>query len=169
MRPLAAPLPSLASECRLRPATVADLAQVSRWFSDAGQLQLWAGPYVLWPPQLDALIEQIDFLAQPAFSLHLDGVGLAGFAQLQPRGGLYHFARVAIAPAQRGCGYGGQLLAAIMARYPAAPGFSLYVYRHNDAAWRCYHKLGFEQQTADSSAAADAGCALLVRVKTDAH
>lgn len=157
------PLPLLASECHLRTATVADLAQVSRWFNDAGQLQLWAGPYVSWPPQLDRLIEQIDFLAQPAFSLHLDGVGLAGFAQLQPRGPLYHFARVAIAPAQRGCGYGGQLLAAIMARYPAAPGFSLYVYRYNDAAWRCYRKLGFTPQADDSSSASDAGCVLLAR------
>ena len=165
-QPEARPLPQLAAECHLRPATIADLAQVSSWFTSAQQLQLWAGPYVPWPPQLDDLIEQIDFLAQPAFSLHLDNQGLAGFAQLQPRGALYHFARVAIAPDWRSRGYGGQLLAAIMARYPAAPGFSLYVYRHNDAAWHCYRKLGFEQQAEDSTTAADAGCVLLTRLTT---
>lgn len=160
------PLPPLASECHLRPATVADLAHVCSWFSDAEQLQLWAGPYLAWPPQLDALIEQIDFLAQPAFSLFINGFGLAGFAQLQASGERYHFARVAIAPSARGRGYGGQLLAAIIARYPNAPGFSLYVYRHNQAAWRCYHKLGFSQQLGSSlktDTTTDAGCVLLER------
>jgi len=139
----------------LRHATLADLAAICSWFTSADEARDWGGPLIQYPLQLEQLIDDIDFLAQPSFALVASPVGVIGFGQIRPRADYFHLARIAIAPAWRNRGLGRQLLAQMMVRYPQAPGFSLYVYRHNQAAWRCYQGLGFEAGEDPSTTAPD--------------
>lgn len=135
---------SLTASLHLRPATVADLARISHWFTSAEAVRDWGGPLPRFPLDLDQLIEDIDFLAQPAFALCGDGQLLA-FGQIRPRADYHHLARLVVAPELRGQGHGSRLVQALIARYPKANGFSLYVYRHNQPALRCYQRLGFAE------------------------
>ena len=136
----------------LRQATVADVAHVAEWFANSEAVRLWGGPVIRYPLLLDTLIDDIDFLAQPSYALASRMEGLVAFGQIRPRSDFFHLARLAVAPLLRGRGLGKTLILALMQRYPEAPGFSLYVYRRNLAAFRCYSALGFEP-TADPEGA----------------
>lgn len=146
----------------LRPATVADLAHISRWFTSAAAVRDWGGPLPSFPLDLDQLIEDIDFLAQPAFALCGDGRLLA-FGQIRPRADYHHLARLVVAPDERGQGHGGRLVQALIDRYPKAKGFSLYVYRHNLAALRCYQRLGFAEALDPEPGPPGGDCLFMVR------
>lgn len=153
---------SQTSSLHLRPATVADLARLSHWFTCAEAVQQWGGPLPRFPLDLDQLIEDIDFLAQPAFALCADSRLLA-FGQIRPRADYHHLARLVVAPDERGQGHGGRLVQALIDRYPRANGFSLYVYRDNLAACRCYQRLGFAEATDPEPGPPGGNCLFMTR------
>ena len=72
---------------------------------------------------------------------------LLGFGQYYDLYHRIHLARIAVHPAKRGQGFGRQLLSMLMreaCKSMDSAEFSLFVYRDNEAAIRCYAASGFE-------------------------
>ena len=129
----------------LRNATLSDLALVATWVGSAYECELWAGPRVRFPIEVQALPGQIDFSETHTFALVEQGEVVA-FGQLIAKCcGRGHLARLIVAPAFRGRGYGESLVRALLerARERALEKASLNVNEANARAIALYEKLGF--------------------------
>ena len=72
---------------------------------------------------------------------------LLAFGQFYDRYGYINLARIGVRPGLRGQGIGKLFMSSLMAvgrEQLQLPAYSLYVYRDNDPALRCYRSLGFE-------------------------
>jgi ribosomal-protein-alanine N-acetyltransferase len=129
----------------LRPATLADLAEVALWVSTAYESELWAGPRVHFPIHLDTLVEAIDFRTHGGFVFSEPDTLLAFGQIVSKSGGRAHLARLIVAPACRGRGLGTRLVKALLdrARTDAHVRASLNVNPANHVAIHVYEKLGF--------------------------
>jgi ribosomal protein S18 acetylase RimI-like enzyme len=116
-----------------------------RWFPSRESCQTWGGPEFRFPFTAETF--RVDcHLELPSWAL-LDGRGtLCGFGQYYLRTGRCHLARLAIAPALRGRGLGGQLIELLSDAGKAVLGVehcSLFVASANTAAMALYERLGF--------------------------
>jgi ribosomal protein S18 acetylase RimI-like enzyme len=129
----------------LRGATLDDLRQVASWVATARECELWAGPRLPFPLDLKSLPAIIDFDDAYTFAL-CDADLLIAFGQLVPKSARRgHLARLIVAPAMRGRGYGEMLVRALVdvARRRENVRVSLNVDRANARAIRLYEKVGF--------------------------
>jgi ribosomal protein S18 acetylase RimI-like enzyme len=129
----------------LRNATTRDLPAVASWVSSAHECELWAGPRVQFPIDIRALPGQIDFRESDTFCL-VEHESVIAFGQLITKSfGRGHLARLIVAPAFRGQGYGESLVKALLvrARDRALERASLNVNDLNARAIALYEKLGF--------------------------
>ena len=131
----------------LRAAVEADVDALLRWFPEHEDARRWAGPSFRYPFTRETFFEDIRWGYMASFSLcDTDGL-LAGFGQVYDRDQRIHLARLVVDPARRGQGLGRLLIERLMEAgrelYPH-DAFSLFVYRDNEAACRCYRSLGFE-------------------------
>jgi ribosomal protein S18 acetylase RimI-like enzyme len=129
----------------LRSATLSDLAMAASWITSARECELWAGSRVRFPIDLQSLPAAVQFTETNSFSLYANEC-LVAFGQLisknSDRGQL---ARLIVAPAFRGKGYGETLVRELLAK-AHAEGYhrvSLIVDRLNLPALALYSKLGF--------------------------
>jgi ribosomal protein S18 acetylase RimI-like enzyme len=134
-------------EWTLRAAVEADVDALMQWFPTHDDVNIWGGPSFRYPFTRESFFEDIQWGRVASFGLFdTDGL-LAGFGQLYDRDKRVHLARLVVDPQRRSLGLGRRLIEMLMAagkkRY-LRDEYSLFVYRANEPAYRCYRALGFE-------------------------
>lgn len=133
----------------LRSSTESDFKAVIAWIGNANDCLTWAGPDVIFPIIPTALKNQIGYTTDNSFCL-LDEPSRVAFGQLIKKSeDHYHLARIIVAPADRGRGYGHKICEHLikMALDRGSRLLTLNVYRDNQKAVRLYRHLGFEPAT----------------------
>ena len=122
------------------------VAALMTWFPDRRSCLIWGGPRFRFPFTAQTFAEDTRAHSLPSYILVNAADDLLGFGQYYLRAGRCHFARLAIAPGQRGKGLGSLLvskLAEIGAPDLGTSECSLFVLQDNLPAVRLYEKLGF--------------------------
>lgn len=131
----------------LAEAARADLDGLMRWFPDAAATRNWGGPNFRFPFTASTFREDCRWPEMASFVARMPGeTQPVAFGQFYEFDGRINFARLAVHPAQRGRGVGRRfvrLLAGKAAECLPLEEASLFVYRDNEAALRCYRSLGF--------------------------
>jgi len=153
----------------LAAATAADFAEVMTWFPDAAAVDRWGGPQFRFPFTRESFLEdcRVDMLESYALR---DPTGLlAAFGQSYERTGRGHLARLVANPAARRRGAGSRLIEMIilsLAARHAYDEYSLFVYRDNTPAYRCYLSLGFAVTDYPADGVMADKCYFLVKTTT---
>jgi ribosomal protein S18 acetylase RimI-like enzyme len=147
-------------------ASEADIDEVMRWFPDAASVRTWGGPGFRYPFTRDTFREDCHLAELDSYALHNGSGALAAFGQSYERNGRGHLARLVTNPALRRRGAGRQLIQLIIEALAATHGYdeySLFVYRDNIAAYRCYRSLGFTVREYPPGAPLSDECFFLTR------
>lgn len=148
----------------LAAATDADIDEIMTWFPDAEAVNLWGGPGFRHPFTRETFFEDCRISKMTSYGLHDAAGRLAAFGQSYERYGRGHLARLVSNPAMRRDGAGKRLIRMIIAsladRYDE---YSLFVFRHNVPAYRCYLSLGFVVREYPDDAAMPDKCYFLTK------
>ena len=153
----------------LAPAVDADFDEVMTWFPDAESVDLWGGPRFRYPFTAATFREDCRVDLMVSYVLRTADGRLAAFGQSYVREGRGHLARLVSHPSLRGQGTGKQLIRMIIAALDDEHGYdeySLFVYRHNLAAYHCYRSLGFRVVDYPDDAPMADKCYFLVKTAT---
>ncbi len=130
----------------LNAAADADIDEVMAWFPDAASVNIWGGPAFRYPFTRETFREDCHLDDMQTYVLRNADGALAAFGQSYERNGRGHLARLVSNPSLRRRGVGKQLIRMIIlvlaAKHDYAE-YSLFVYRDNAPAYRCYRSLGF--------------------------
>ena len=143
-----------------------DIDQLMRWFPDADATRIWGGPDFRHPFNRHSFAEDIHWGRMATFSLRSPAGELAAFGQLYERLNRINLARLAVNPSMRGQGIGRRLVEMLMTAGPqmfSCSEFSLFVYRDNIVAAKCYTSLGFKVATYPEKTALGEACDYLTR------
>ncbi len=152
--------------CTLRAATDEDVKELRRWFTDAAAVEIWGGPKFRFPFNAETFANDCYLDVMKSFSLTNSAGAMVAFGQFYYREGRGHLARLITKPDMRRQGYGARLiekLISVIAAEGNATEVSLFVYRHNEAAFRCYQSLGFRVQAYPDDSALEEQCYFLTR------
>ncbi|MCG8371096.1 MAG: GNAT family N-acetyltransferase [Proteobacteria bacterium] len=148
----------------LTAATDADIDEIMTWFPDAAAVDLWGGPGFRYPYTRETFREDCCLDKVDSYGLRDASGRLAAFGQSYERYGRGHLARLVSNPSMRRKGAGKQLIRMITAlladRYDE---YSLFVFRHNLPAYRCYLSLGFAVAEYPADAALPDKCYFLTK------
>jgi ribosomal protein S18 acetylase RimI-like enzyme len=147
-----------------------DIDQIMKWFPDADATRIWGGPDFRHPFNRHSFAEDIHWGRMATFSLRSPAGELAAFGQLYERLNRINLARLAVNPATRRQGIGRRLLEMLMSVGPqifSCSEFSLFVYRDNVVAARCYESMGFRVTTYPEKTALGEACDYLTRPVTE--
>lgn len=150
----------------LRAATDADIDTVATWFPDAGSVRIWGGPNFRYPFTGETFREDCRLDLMESYCLLNPEGAIAAFGQSYERYGRGHLARLVSGPDQRRCGAGQRLIAMIIADLEARHDYdeySLFVYRDNVPAYRCYLSMGFVVADYPADAALRDECYFLIK------
>ena len=150
----------------LDPASNDDLDELMTWFPDARSVDVWGGPGFRYPFTPATFREDCQVELMDCYALHTEAGTLAAFGQSYERSGRGHLARLIANPAMRCQGAGRQLIRMMVASLHerhAYDEYSLFVYRDNIPALRCYRALGFEVDDYPPDAAMRDLCHFLTR------
>ncbi len=131
---------------RLRDVTVADFDELMTWFSDAASVDSWGGPGFRYPFTRATFIADCRW-PQVAARVLKDSDVLLAFGQFYERHQRINLARLVVNPARRSEGLCARLVRSLLAesrQYIDRSEYSLFVYRNNAPALRCYEAAGFE-------------------------
>ena len=151
----------------LEPASDSDIDELMGWFPDAQSVDIWGGPKFRFPFTRQSFCEDchLEKVLQ-SFSLRDPDGRMAAFGQLYNRRERGHLARLISNPDMRRQGAGRRLIELLMRVAAERYGFeeySLFVYRHNEPAYRCYLDLGFKVQEYPDDAKMKDKCYFLTR------
>lgn len=151
----------------LRKTTDVDIDELMGWFPDAHSVDIWGGPKFRFPFTRESFREDchLDKVMQ-SFSLRDPDGRLAAFGQLYNRHDRGHLARLISNPDIRRQGAGKRLIERLIRVARDDYGFreySLFVYRDNEPAYRCYLELGFTVQEYPDDAKMKDQCYFLTR------
>lgn len=143
-----------------------DLDELTRWFPDAESVHRWGGPRFRYPFTPESFREdcRVDQIATYCVRNPVDV--MAAFGQMYDRNDRGHLARLVTHPQMRRQGIGQRLIRMLMAASRREWGYeqsSLFVYRDNEAAYRCYLKMGFVVQDYPDGAPMKDECYFLTR------
>jgi ribosomal protein S18 acetylase RimI-like enzyme len=128
-----------------RSADASDLAIVTSWIDNEKDCRTWAGPAVSFPISVQMLKTQIGYRSDNSYCL-MDEGRLTAFGQLLKKDPQrFHLARIIVAPAQRGKGYGRHICRCLInrANHLGARVLTLNVYQQNKSALELYRYIGF--------------------------
>jgi ribosomal protein S18 acetylase RimI-like enzyme len=119
------------------------------WFPTEQSVNVWGGLMFRYPFTPETFYEDVYWQKMDTYCL-VDAAGeMLAFGQIYERHGRINLARLVVSPQRRGQGIGRQLILLLMEKgqedFPLTE-FSLYVYKDNYAAKKCYAGVGFEQQ-----------------------
>ncbi len=134
----------------LRKTTDDDVEELMGWFPDARSVDIWGGPHFRFPFTKESFREDchLEKVLQ-SYSLRDPDGRMVAFGQLYNRHERGHLARLISNPDMRRQGVGRRLIELLIRVAREAYGFreySLFVYRRNEPAYRCYLDLGFTVQ-----------------------
>lgn len=150
----------------------ADFDVLMDWFTNEHDVRQWGGPQFEYPFSARSFRRDCHWPGMDSFSLRDTAGVLQAFGQFYARDGHINLARIAVRPDSRGSGIGRALMSRLMAAGGMAlelPCFSLYVYRDNDAALRCYRSLGFEIRPSPPEQQLADDCHYMTRPVTDSR
>ena len=128
---------------------VADIDELMCWFPDAQSVDRWGGPRVRYPFTAESFRHDCRIADIPSYCLRdPDGV-LCAFGQYYDRDDRGHLARLITHPHMRRRGIGNRLIRMLISAARKQSGhtrYSLFVYKDNEPAYRCYLALGFVVQ-----------------------
>jgi ribosomal protein S18 acetylase RimI-like enzyme len=153
----------------LAETAASDIDQLMKWFPDADATRIWGGPDFRYPFNRISFAEDIHWGRMATFSLRSPSGELAAFGQLYERLKRINLARLAVNPTMRGQGIGKRLVEMLMTLGPqmySCTEFSLFVYRDNVVAAKCYESLGFKMTTYPEKAILGEVCDYLTRPVT---
>ena len=130
----------------LRSTVERDIDQLMRWFLDEPSIRVWGGPKFRYPFTRHSFLEDIHWGRTDAFSLCGGNDRLAAFGQLYVHHQRINLARLVVDPARRGRGIGKLLIHRLLAtgrEIFECREYSLFVFRDNEQALRCYRSMGF--------------------------
>ncbi len=134
-------------EWTLRAVVEADIDTLMQWFPTFEDVNVWGGPSFRYPFTRESFFADIDWGRMASFGLFDAQDSLAAFGQLYDREERIHLARLVVDPERRGRGIGRRLIEMLMVTGKdlyRRNEYSLFVYRANEPAYRCYRALGFE-------------------------
>lgn len=124
------------------------IPEIMAWFNSAHDVILWSGFKFKYPFNQETFSAQLRLKEIAAFSLLDEDSGqVLGFGQLMYDQGRCHLVRIAVNPARRKQGHGELLVKSLCYqgyKQFKVQSFSLFVNKHNQAAFKLYRKLGFE-------------------------
>ena len=150
----------------LEAATDAAIDEVMAWFPDAESVDSWGGPSFRYPFTPVTFREDCRLDIMDSYALTDRERRLVAFGQSYERDGRGHLARLVSHPRMRRRGAGRQLIRMIIASLEVRcdyDEYSLFVYRHNEAAYQCYLSLGFVVQEYPDDAPMPDQCYFLTR------
>ena len=130
-----------------KPSVDADFDILMTWFPDERNVRRWGGPEFEFPFTPSSFRRDCHWPGMASLSLRDVDDGLLAFGQFYERDAHINLARIGVRPGLRGQGLGREFLRRLMSvgrERLHLPAFSLYVYRDNEPALRCYRSLGFE-------------------------
>ncbi len=149
-------------------ATDADIERLMTWFPDARSVAVWGGPEFRYPFTPASFREDCRIGLLASHSLYDPSGELVAFGQSYERDGRGHLARLVTDPEMRRTGAGRRLIEMIIAVLEARNGYdeySLFVFRDNEPAYRCYLSLGFVVREYPDDAPLRGQCYFLTRGK----
>lgn len=152
------------------PSVDADFDILMSWFANARDVGRWGGPEFEFPYTAASFRRDCHWPGMASYSLRDPGNGLVAFGQFYDRGGYINLARIGVRPGLRGEGIGRFFMTRLMAvgrETLQLPAYSLYVYRDNEAALRCYQGLGFDVKPYPSGEKLADVCYYMTRPVTD--
>ena len=151
----------------LRDTTDSDIDELMGWFPDGQSVDIWGGPKFRFPFTRESFREDCHLEnVMQSYSLRGPGARMAAFGQLYNRQERGHLARLIANPEMRRQGAGRRLIGLLIRVAREEHGFkecSLFVYRHNIPAYRCYLDLGFTVQAYPDDAKMKDKCYFLTR------
>ena len=153
----------------LSPLLDAEIDEVMTWFPDAESVNIWGGPIFRFPFTGDTFREDCHLDSMQSWVLRDVNGQLAAFGQVYERYGRGHLARLVSNPDLRRQGAGRKLIEMILAvleEDQTYDEFSLFVFRDNMPAYRCYLSLGFVVQDYPEDAPMPEKCYFLTRKTT---
>ena len=152
------------SSCTLEIAAAGDIDELMDWFPDAESVDIWGGPRFRYPFTRRSFIKDCRIKRMTTYSLRRADGPMLAFGQVYVRDNRAHLARLIANPALRRLGYGRLLIEKIIGVIRQEREYaevSLFVYRHNEPAYRCYRSLGFSVQDYPPDAALEDQCYFL--------
>ncbi len=143
-----------------------DLCELMGWFREAQAVDRWSGPRFRFPFTHETFREDCRWDAIPTYSLKDPDGTMAAFGQYYDRYDRAHLARLITHPQMRRRGVGKRLVRMIMRAAQQQSGYaqwSLFVYRDNQPAYRCYLESGFVVQDYPDDAPLGDLCYFLTR------
>ncbi len=130
----------------LGPPCDADFEELMRWFPNARSVDEWGGPEFRYPFTPESFREDCRLDDVYSYCLRDPDGRMCGFGQYYDRDDRGHLARLITHPRMRRRGLGKRLIRMLISAARARSGltrYSLFVYRDNEPAYRCYLALGF--------------------------
>ncbi|MBU2678068.1 MAG: GNAT family N-acetyltransferase [Gammaproteobacteria bacterium] len=127
----------------------ADIDELMHWLPDARSVDRWGGPRFRYPFTPETFRDDCRIDDILSFCLRRPDGAMAAFGQVYDRHDRAHLARLITHPKMRGQGIGKRLVATLVGAAQQLCGHaecSLFVYRDNEPAYRCYLSSGFELQ-----------------------
>jgi len=131
----------------LNRATDADMDALMRWFPDSESVRIWGGPRFRYPFTRKSFLRDCHWGKMHSFCLRGADRSMLGFGQIYERIGRINMARLVVHPQSRGEGAGRKLIELLFEagrNLYSLDEYSLFVYRDNLAALKCYQSMGFE-------------------------
>ena len=130
----------------LEDSVAGDVDHLMTWFPDADSIDIWGGPGFRFPFTRNSFLEDMHWGKMASFSLRDPSGDLAAFGQLYEKFGCINLARLVANPDTRGQGVGSRLVGMLMTvgrPMFTCSKFSLFVFRGNAPALKCYQSMGF--------------------------
>ena len=133
-------------------ATTRDLEEVLNWISAKRECQLWAGPAVSYPIEIDVIIDEIGFHTNDSY-VYRENEKIIAFGQIIRKSETSnHLARIITNPDSRGKGYGLKLCKKLVSiAGERGDTTTLNVFRNNHVALTIYENLGFKEDSVRST------------------
>ena len=117
------------------------------WFPDRQAVSIWGGPKFRYPFTRETFHEDVLWKKMASYFLRDPARCAVAFGQFYERNSRVNLARLVVHSSARGQGVGKKLIEELMTT--ARPlfeltEFSLFVFRDNTPALKCYKSLGFE-------------------------
>lgn len=143
-----------------------DIAELMQCFPQARSVNIWGGPNFRFPFTPESFRADCRLNAMSSYCLRDPDGGMVAFGQIYDRQGRGHLARLIVHPDYRLQGVGRRLVAMLVVaaeRQFDCGECSLFVYRDNAPAYRCYLAMGITVQEYPVDAALRESCHFLTR------